>query len=135
MDLQVSEKHGANPLFLQCFFCLRDMGVMLMGKIEGLKDPDPKAPPRVSSSANNPCDSCKKLMKDGVIVITVAEGAGADPFNPQRTGGWLAVSESFIRKVLSGEDLESVLQWRVALISDDVWVSWGLPTEDENEQC
>jgi hypothetical protein len=71
-SIKLSEKHGVNPSIEQCFVCMKDVGVVLFGKVKG----DQEAPRRVCFGPNSePCDECKGYMKQGVILISVREPA------------------------------------------------------------
>ncbi len=70
MGLRVSEKHGVNPAVEQCFTCMKDVGVVLFGKLKG----DVEAPLKVCLGHDSePCYECKKYMKMGIILISVDE--------------------------------------------------------------
>lgn len=124
-SIRVSEKHGVNPSVTHCFFCQKAVGVALFGRLPG----DAEAPHAVALD-HEPCDECKLVMSKGVILISVDETKSAgDLTNPYRTGGWCAVSEDFIRRVLENatELRDTVLAKRIAFIPDDAWDMLGLP--------
>ena len=45
-----------------------------------------------------PCDSCKKLMEEGVIIIAIDKDCTTDMSNPYRTGEMLAVKREAFKK-------------------------------------
>jgi len=72
-----------------------------------------------------PCDECKKYMKEGVILISVKEGeSGSNPF---RTGGWVVLKKETLKDIPL---VEEVLKARVGFIPDPVWEQFGLPLTD-----
>lgn len=134
MSIRLSEKHGVNPSVEQCFVCLKDVGVVLFGKINAGRharpaDRDPQAPHKVCFGHNSePCAECKKHMEMGVILISVDEAKTDDERNPYRTGGWCVVNEDFIKRVFQPDELvEHVLKRRMAFMPDEAWDMIGLP--------
>lgn len=126
-NIRLSEKHGVNPSLEQCFVCMKDVGVVLFGKLKG----DAEAPGRVCLGPNSePCDECKGFMEQGVILISVRKGESGN--NPYRTGGWCVVKdEAITRWGMSPELEESILKRRMAFIDDETWNMIGLPREHE----
>ena len=57
--------------------------------------------------STEPCPTCQKWMKDGIILITIDEvksGKGWEKDkipNPHRTGGFFVVKEGFVEKVFA----------------------------------
>lgn len=123
--IRLSEQHGVNPSVEQCFTCMKDVGVLLFGKMKG----DTEAPTRVCLGHNSePCDECKGHMEQGIILISVDEEKTEDMQNPWRTGGWVVVKEDFIKRVFQPEELvKDVLKRRMAFMPDDAWDLIGLP--------
>ena len=54
--IYMSEAHGVNPSMEVCFWCGKNKGVVLFGKLKG----DKKAP-RECAFNYEPCDKCKEL--------------------------------------------------------------------------
>ena len=124
-SIRLSPKHGVNPSLMQCFYCLKDYGVALFGKIGGK---DEEAPHKVCfGPGSEPCDDCKKHMDQGIILISVDESKTDDPKNPYRTGGWAVVREEMICRVFGGQMAENVCKSRVAFLEDEAWDMIGLP--------
>jgi hypothetical protein len=122
----LSEEHGVNPSLEQCFVCLKDVGVVLFGKLRG----DQEAPRRVCLDGS-PCSECEGYMKMGVILISVrapSPGEDVDESNPYRTGGWVVVKDQAVKRLeLPAELEERILAQRMAFIPDDAWYMLGLP--------
>lgn len=123
-SIRLSEKHGVNPAIPLCFYCNAPKNeVILAGRLKG----DVEAP-RAAVWDKVPCDKCLEMMQMGVILISVKDGEEND--NPYRTGGWVVVTEDFVRRVVQPvELLEHILMRRMAFVPDTVWEHMGLPNE------
>lgn len=66
MGVKVSPKHGLNPSITTCFWCGKDVGIVLLGRMKG----DAEAPRRMCLNLE-PCDECKAKFAQGVQVIEV----------------------------------------------------------------
>jgi len=61
-------------------------------------------------------------------LISVDESLSPDPKNPWRSGGWCAVTDAYIERVVPPGDLRAdVLKKRVAFMPDETWDMLGLP--------
>lgn len=138
MTLILDPQHGVNPSMLQCFYCMKDFGVALLGK-QGAKirkaladsgtDPgygDERQAPRRVCLDRRPCPECEGYMERGIILIS-ARDSDADEDNPYRTGAWVVVSEDFIRRVLSPEMAALLLEKRFSFVQDTAWDGLTLP--------
>ena len=122
----VSEKHGVNPSVSQCFFCGKDVGLVLFGKMKG----DKEAPKKCGVIDDTPCHECEKYMKLGVIFISIKDDE-TDMDNPYRTGKFSVVKDEAVKRMISNENLlTDVLKKRVCFIEDKVWTHLGLPEKD-----
>lgn len=123
MTICLSKKHGVNPSLMQCFYCLEDFGVAIVGRLPG----DAEAPRRTCFD-REPCDKCKGFMEQGIILISVSEDKTTDKNNPYRTGGWCVVKECVITtNVRPAELCDGILKARMAFVPDDAWGKLGLP--------
>lgn len=147
MSIKLSPEHGVNPSLEQCFVCLKDVGVILFGKISnqkaaafnkaglptGRESHNDHESPRKVCLNREPCDECKGHMEQGVILISVDESKSEDLQNPWRTGGWCVVTEAFIKRVFNPPELvKTVLEQRLAFMPDDAWDMIGLPRGDSD---
>jgi hypothetical protein len=129
MGIRLSEKHGVNPGLEQCFVCMKDVGVVLFGR---MKD-DAEAPRRVCIS-KEPCAECKKLMEQGVILVSVQNNS-ADPQNPYRTGGFVVMSENAVHRIFQPPEFaEQLLLQRFGFLEDEAWDKLGLPRTKEDAE-
>lgn len=65
-SIRISPEHGVNPSIAVCFFCGKDKGLVMLGKLKG----DAKAPKRAIYDYK-PCEECQKKLAQGVGVIEV----------------------------------------------------------------
>lgn len=99
-SIKISPKHGLNPSVTTCFFCGKDTGVALLGRLKG----DAEAPHRIVADYE-PCDDCKALMAQG---ITLLEATGTPPApemppvqeNVWLTGRFMVVKEPAFRNII-----------------------------------
>lgn len=62
--IKLSQKYGVNPALTKCFWCGEDMGIALLGKLNG----DVEAPKYVFGGYE-PCDKCKQKFGEGVLLM------------------------------------------------------------------
>ena len=122
MSIRLSTKHGVNASIGVCFYCNEENGeVILPGHLPG----DAEAP-RKAIWHKHPCDKCEAHMKLGIILISVRTNE-SETDNPYRTGGWVVVSEDFIRRLVQEPLLSRLLAKRVSFMPDNIWDAIGLP--------
>lgn len=104
----------------KCFYCGKDDKILINTRFKDI------------SAAHNhvvdmePCPECKKFMEQGVIIIGVKNGE-TDFQNPYRTGEFLVVTDSFIERLVSDENLkESILKKRVVFMEQKTMKAIGL---------
>lgn len=120
--LRLSPRHGVNPMVTLCPLCRKPSGIALMGYIRD----DAEAPFEglVGGITDPPCADCAGLMKYGVILVSVRDGA--KPPNPQLTGGFAVVTEAYVRRVFRpAEFVIHTLRKRYAVLEDAVWDELG----------
>jgi hypothetical protein len=121
------ESFGLSPRVEVCRFCGRDIEVVRFGNIRV----DQGVPRRVCMG-REPCGTCKEYMRRGIILVSVKdEDLGKD--NPYRTGGWVVVTEEYIRRVLLSDSLaEGILAARFSFVPDSVWDGLKIPRTMED---
>jgi hypothetical protein len=125
MSLRVSEKYGVNASLELCFFCGKEKGVVLMGRLKG----DVKAPISVIAD-KEPCDECKERMKEGVMFIGVEDGQeGKD--EPDRMGMIVTVKDESVSHLLNEDVMPYYLKTRIVFCPREVWLRMGFPLEQE----
>lgn len=120
MSIRLHSKHGLNPVLMNCFLCGEAKGIALPGA--AMKE---LAPRGGLCFDKEPCDKCRKLMTQGVILISVKPGSDHD--NPYRTGGWIVVRDEAIGRIFDPESAAGILKSRVAFLEDDAWDNIGFP--------
>lgn len=68
-----------------------------------------------------PCDQCKKYMKQGILLISIRDNINKE--NPYRTGAITVIKEKAAKRIFNVDILKS----RAAFIEDSVWDKIGLP--------
>jgi hypothetical protein len=115
-SIRLHPKHGLNPTIPICFFCGRPRNeVVLLGaayKDEALME---------MCIDKTPCDECKALMKEGVMLISVKNNS--DHENPYRTGAIVVVFDEAAREAFG----DAVVESRFAFVEDAAWDKLGLP--------
>ena len=149
MSLTLSPTHGVNPAVPVCYLCQDDKNeVLLTGRL-----PEDAEAPQHAVWDMAPCDNCKALMKQGLIVISIKDGqsdelalarqdheaaqslkppAQRGPFlpNPYRTGGWWVVREEAISRALKtivkAEVVDQLMRVGYVFLDDQVCRHVGL---------
>ncbi len=115
--IRLSEKHGVNPTIPRCYFCNEPKNeIILCGYIKG----DAEAPKNVVFD-KNPCDNCKKLMEQGIMLIAVRDGESGD--NPYRTGQICVVTREAAERIFN-----EVPKCGAGFVEESIWKHLGLPT-------
>ena len=108
---------GQNVSIEVCHVC----GVKL-GVIEG----DVNLPPKVSMRRT--CFLCKEHMKNGIVLISVDLEKTTDQENPWRTGAMVVIKSSEVRRIIKDdEQLATILDKRIAYVTDTIWDKLRLP--------
>jgi hypothetical protein len=113
-SIRLHKEHGLNPTIVTCFFCGKEKNeIALLGS--AYKD----ATPMHMVLNKEPCDECKSLMDQGVMLISVRDGEYGD--NPYRTGKIAVMKEEVAQRIFKG------FKGRVAFVEDSAWTKMGLP--------
>lgn len=107
-SIRLSEKHGANPAITKCFYCGKEIGVALLGKIKtkdqyGNIDPDGKAPMYIIADYE-PCDECKARLEGSFRIYGIAPKSKY-PHMPEIIKGYIVTK--FI--AISADEAENFL--------------------------
>ena len=118
-SIRLHREHCLNPTILQCFFCGKDKNeIALLGAAyKG------KAPMHMCID-KTPCDECKAMMEQGVLLIRVKDGSDRD--NPYRTGPMVVVKVEAAQRIFNNIGTN-----RVAFIEDSTWEKIGLPEKED----
>jgi hypothetical protein len=118
--IPLSKKHGVNPSVTVCQMCGKDIGLALFGRLEG----DAEAPRQVLDP--EPCDECKSLMEQGVMLIEVDVDKTDDEKNPWRTGRIAVLRDEAISRIFDPESAKAALERRVAFVEIAFYERLGL---------
>lgn len=142
-DIILSPEHGINPSVALCFFCMKEMGIALLGRL-----PNDAEAPRQGVWTTAPCEKCEKCMSLGVILISVKDESieqmnrEQENFtrhhahnrkklyipNPYRTGGWCVVKDNVIKRMVTSPELaDQIIRVRFCFVPDTVWDNVQLP--------
>lgn len=78
-----------------------------------------KATPNISGE---PTPFCPKCGSRGVNSSPHKESS-----NPYRTGGWVVVTEDYVKRIMDDETAHTLLHTRTAFVPDHVWEALHLP--------
>ena len=73
-----------------------------------------------------PCDKCKEIMKQGVMLIKVRDD---DP--DYRLGNICVLRDEAIRRIFKMDDAIHLLEMRAGFIAESLWNNIGLPNGEE----
>ena len=112
-----------------CYFCGREKNELIMNKIL-----TPNHAKKVKEAHGKvvdmePCDECKKMMEQGVMLIQCKDGN-----QDYRTGVIIGVKDEAIPKIFPPEYAESALKMRAMFIEQTAWRNIGLPEGTEDEE-
>lgn len=108
---------------IRCFFCGKDKGLVVNSLLT------PKAAETVKKCNGKaidlePCDDCKELMKQGVMLIEYREETEPDFY---RTGVFAVVKDEAIKNVFPNDIADDAIKCRYCFVSNLVWDKMGLP--------
>lgn len=120
--IRLSEKHGVNPMLVQCGICGGDTGeIALLGRL-----PDDAEAPRKGSIPGAVCPTCKGYMEQGVILVVVRDGSQAAPY---RTGELHVIKEEAAKRLFP-----TLGNKRVAFLEESAARMIGLPKPQTEER-
>lgn len=104
-SIKLSPKYGLNPAMTVCFWCGKETGVALLGKVtKGERGGDYEAP-RYVFSGYEPCEKCVENMEKGVVLMeadTIPVFAGQPEMQKGvfPTGNWLVLEKDAAKRIL-----------------------------------
>lgn len=102
----------------QCFLCGEPKEILIDRHLQNTL-------PRMACYDHKPCNKCKELMKQGVILIEVRDTK--PPENQYRTGHlWVVKDEAIERIIENEEEKAKVLKNRMAFIPKVIAETIGL---------
>ena len=129
--MRLNKEHGLNPTCCTCFWCGEDTGELAL-----LGDSYKGEAPMHMVLNYEPCDACKGVFAQGILLIQTTERAVDDrpPINDGHypTGRHAVVYEEAVPRMFNEYAVKQVLAHRKALIDRDAWIKLGLPEEAIN---
>ena len=110
---------------IRCYFCGKEKG-LIMNSL--LTSKAAKAVKECNGKAFDliPCDDCKKLMEQGVMLFEI-EAVPTDPSQPpERTGRMAVVKDSAFDNFPDRDFAKQVLKRRFGFIQKEYWEQMGL---------
>lgn len=109
----------------KCYFCGEDKNELIMNTrlTEKCAEQIKEAHGKVINT--EPCDKCKELMKQGVMLIKVRDD---DP--EYRLGNICVVKDEAIRRIFPEDDAIHLLEMRAGFIAETLWDRIGLPNKE-----
>lgn len=114
--IKLSPKHGVNPVIPVCFWCGKDKNeVALLGRID---KEDSEAPKNVIIDYE-PCDKCKEIFNQGILIVGAVEEPPIDNLPPiagdencsmYPTGAHVVMSEKGVEDMLRKNGLDHMVE-------------------------
>lgn len=128
--IYLDPKKGVDPMLSYCYLCQKPKNEIFLTGIKGSrirKEAGVHEDARGVCFDKVPCDECKSIMEQGVILISVRDNEPQSD-NPYRTGGWCAVKPEAAKRMFDNIDFDKN---RVCFIEDKAWDLIGLPRNQE----
>ena len=110
----------------KCFICGEDGDIVINTRLTK-RYADEVKEMHGKTINKEPCNQCKKYMKEGIIIISIdKEKSNGDLDNPYRTGGWWVVKEDYIKKITKKEFCDKVLKTRIMFMEDQICRDFGM---------
>ena len=106
----------------KCYFCGKDKNEIIMNRLLTDRMADKVEEMHGKVIDTEPCDECKKLMEQGVMLIKVRDN---DP--EFRLGAISVVKDEAIKRIFPKDDAIHLLEMRAGFISESLWDMIGLP--------
>jgi len=127
MPLILDKENGVDPMLSYCFYCGKEKNEILLTGINGKfirRSAGVSQNTRGLCFNKKPCDECKSIMEEGVILISIKNEESGD--NPYRTGGWCAVTIDAAKRIFKDVDID---KQRVFFLEDKIYDAIGLPRD------
>lgn len=118
-SIRLHPEHALNPTVTVCYFCGKEKNeVAFLGAAYKGKAPSKCCIDQV------PCDECAKMLKKGVVLISVADGeTGPDPY---RTGHISVIKKETAKRIFESDS-------KVFFVEESMWEMMQLPPYDKPE--
>lgn len=106
----------------KCYFCGKDKNEIIMNRVLTDKMAGKIEEMHGKVIDTEPCDECKKLMEQGVMLIEVK-----DDMPDYRLGAISVIKDEAISRIFPEEQANQLLKMRAGFISESLWHMIGLP--------
>ncbi len=108
-EIKISPKYGLNPALTTCFWCGKDTGIALMGRITGGKRGGDIEAPKYVFGGYEPCDECRENMAKGVTLMEASEFPNVEGQPPMQkgvypTGNYVVMTREAAERLLGIKD-------------------------------
>lgn len=110
---------------IKCWFCGEDKGLIMNRRLTK-KDAQQIREANGRAIDLEPCDNCKKLMEQGVILFEIDRIPDNPQDMPERTGRMAVVRDSAFDNFPDKEFAKQVLKRRFGFIQRELWNDMGL---------
>lgn len=120
----MQDKQKLGIALTKCYFCGKDDKIVINTR---LTEYFAKKVEEMNGKIidKEPCNECKKLMKMGVMLISVRD------YDPEyRTGSMAIIKDEAIKRIFPKEEAKTLLKMRCGFIGDSLWDAIGIPRED-----
>lgn len=119
------EEKNFEVAIIKCWFCGEDKGVIMNTR---LTEKCAKEIRNAHGKAVDlePCDDCKELMKQGVILFEIVKVPDNPKELPERTGRMAVVKDSAFNDFPDKDFARQVLKRRYGFIQRELWDNMGL---------
>ncbi len=110
----------------KCFYCGKDDKIIMNRRLNARQAEITKEM-HGKIADYEPCPECQEHMKNGIILMTIDPKKTTDMKNPWRTGYFMVVSDDFVQRVFTPQEVvDDILKARATYIDHDAAEKMGL---------
>lgn len=110
---------------IKCWFCGEDKG-LIMNSLLTKKNAQQIREAHGKAIDLEPCDNCKKLMEQGVMLFEIVKVPDNPKKLPERTGRMCVVRDRAFENFPDKDFAEQVIKRRYGFIQSELWNTIGL---------
>ena len=122
MGIILHQKYGLNATIPICFFCGKPKNEIVM-----LGAACKEEAPMNMCIDKEPCDECKKLTEQGILLIEVKDGADRD--NPYKTGHIVVIKDEAFTRIFD----DKIPPRRIAFVEETIMIETGIKKQAEEQ--
>lgn len=119
------EEKNFEVALIKCWFCGKDKGLIMNSRLTK-KDAQQVREANGRAIDLEPCDKCKELMKQGVMLFEIVKVPNNPQDMPERTGRMAVVRDSAFENFPDKDFAKQVLKRRFGFIQREFWDNMGL---------